>query len=84
MPFNEIGEELYSYRDAVYGPTWSQHVCLKSGIEIECGFANKNWAKLNPIDEGTRKIVSDEFRILYDPIDLYTRLKQVVEQESYR
>jgi uncharacterized protein len=62
------------WRDEEYGPVWSRRVWLASGDEIELSFAPLSWADVSPIDPGTRKVVSDGCRILYDPDGLLQRL----------
>jgi uncharacterized protein len=54
-------------RFAQYGVVWSDHVRLNNGLEIEFGFAPLSWAGARPLDSGTRQIISDACRILYDP-----------------
>lgn len=67
LPFSKIQDSMKSFRDEIYGVTWSRHVFLESGIEIEFGFANKSRTDIDNLDEGTRKVVSDGYKILYDP-----------------
>lgn len=40
------------------------------GLEIEVGIGIPEWASLDPIDPGTRKVVTDGLRPLHDPDDL--------------
>lgn len=75
--FSKIQESVKSFRDEVYGVTWSRHVLLKSGIEIEFGFANTSWADSDNLDDGTKKVVSDGYKILYDPQQI---LKNLIEK----
>jgi predicted nucleotidyltransferase len=78
--FHKIQDSLKSYRDEIYGVTWSRHVILESEVEIEFGFADKSWANINNLDEGTRKVVSDGYRILYDPSKLLEKLEDKVSK----
>jgi len=38
-----------------------------SGLEVELGVGNPDWASVDPVDPGTRKVVTDGARILHDP-----------------
>ena len=67
LDFKEINDGIDTYKDVVYGQVWSRHVFLNSKIEIEFSFADRSWADTENMDEGTRKVVSDGFRIIYDP-----------------
>lgn len=73
-----FGEELESYQDANYGPTWSRHVRFSEGSEIEFRFAPLSWADTSPLDPGTRKVVEDGYRIIYDPELILNRLVEKV------
>lgn len=63
----EIGMERY-------GPTRSVRVFYENGLEVEFGIAEVSWAKV-PLDSGTRRVISDGIRILYDPIGLLEEAK---------
>ncbi|MFH9554108.1 nucleotidyltransferase domain-containing protein [Streptomyces sp. NPDC017435] len=41
-----------------------------SGLEIEMGIASSDWARTDPLDPGTRRVVTDGARPLYDPAGL--------------
>ena len=58
----EIGTERY-------GPTRSVRVFYEGGLEVEFGIAEVSWATV-PLDSGTRRVIADGIRILYDPIGL--------------
>ncbi|SEP85711.1 Predicted nucleotidyltransferase [Streptomyces sp. yr375] len=38
-----------------------------SGLEVEVGVGSPDWARTDPLDAGTRKVVTDGARPLYDP-----------------
>ena len=78
FPFHKIQDSIKSFRDEIYGVTWSRHVFLGSGIEIEFGFADKSWADIDHLDKGTRKVVTDGYKILYDPSKLLKKLVKKV------
>jgi hypothetical protein len=51
-----------------------RRVRLNSGLEIEFGFTRPAWAAVAPVDAGTRRVVSDGMRPLYDPVGLLAKL----------
>jgi len=63
----EIGTERY-------GRTCSVRVFYENGLEVEFGIAEISWAKI-PLDSGTRRVISDGIRILYDPIGFLEEAK---------
>jgi hypothetical protein len=63
------------WRDEDYGALWSRRVWVAEGDgEIEFGFAAVAWGAVDPIDAGTRRVVGDGCRILYDPGGVLGRL----------
>ena len=74
IDFNKVQDNLLRFEDKKYGSVWSRHVFLESGVEIEFSFADKSWANIDPVDSGTQKVVSDGYRILYDPHQILSRL----------
>lgn len=76
--FGKINEKLAYYKDEIYGSVWSRHVFLESKAEIEFSFADRSWADINKLDDGTRKVVSDGFEILYDPQKILSKLVKKV------
>ena len=67
LNFSQMNDQIAFYKDQEYGRVWSRHVFLKSGIEIEFSFTDESWADINNLDSGTKKVVSDGYKILYDP-----------------
>jgi hypothetical protein len=56
------------WQDEDYGVLWSRRLWLERvRFEVEIGFVRPSWAELNPLDPGTRRVVADGCRILYDP-----------------
>ena len=37
------------------------------GLEVEIGIADTSWAAVDPVDEGTARVVADGFVVLHDP-----------------
>ena len=50
------------------GMLTERRVRLDSGLEIEFGFTRPAWSAVDPVDAGTRRVVSDGMRPLYDPV----------------
>ncbi|MFF2206346.1 nucleotidyltransferase domain-containing protein [Streptomyces sp. NPDC058145] len=38
-----------------------------SGLEVEMGIGSPSWAKVDPVDPGTHRVVTDGARSLHDP-----------------
>ena len=72
--FHKINDKIDYFTDEVYGRVWSRHVFLESKIEIEFSFADRSWADIKIIDEGTKKVVGDGYVILYDPHEILNNL----------
>ena len=83
LDFGKINEKVESFGDEVYGQVWSRRVSLIGKIEIEFSFAEKTWADTKNLDEGTYKVVSEGFNIIFDPQLILKRLveKVVIEME---
>ncbi|MFI7604411.1 nucleotidyltransferase domain-containing protein [Micromonospora sp. NPDC049366] len=54
-------------RSARWGPVREIRVRRASGLDVEVGIAPLSWADTDPVDPGTRRVVSDGHRILHDP-----------------
>jgi hypothetical protein len=57
-----------------WGPMTERRVELASGLHVEFGFVPLSWAGTDPPDVGTARVVSDGFRILFDPDGVLHRL----------
>ena len=73
-----------AHRDASYGVAWSRHARLDNGLEVEFTFAPISWADTNRIDAGTRRVVKDGCRILYDPDAMLSALIMLVADDAPR
>jgi ribosomal protein S18 acetylase RimI-like enzyme len=62
------------YQDAQYGACTSRHVRLENTLKVEFGFVRSSWANCAPIDRGTKQVISDGCRVLYDPDKALTNL----------
>jgi predicted nucleotidyltransferase len=50
-----------------------------SGLETEIGLGTPRWASTDPVDPGTRRVVTDGSRILHDPHGLLAALREACE-----
>ena len=60
-----------------WGRAQSLRVFYKDKLEIEYCFAHPEWAE-SPVDPGTRQVVSDGMKILFDPRGILARLQREV------
>ncbi len=67
--FGEVG----SIAEEDWGRVTSLRVFYRDGPEVEFGLTDPGWADAPP-DEGTRRVVMDGLRLLYDPDGCYARL----------
>jgi predicted nucleotidyltransferase len=64
-------------RTQQWGPLMTERRLLReSGLEVEVGLVTKSWASTDPVDEGTRAVVLDGMRVLYDPERILTNFQQ--------
>ena len=68
--WRRVGASPVETRFVQYGVVWSNHVQLENGLEVEFGFVPLSWAGARPLDLGTRRVISEGCRILYDPDSL--------------
>ncbi|MEV6812364.1 nucleotidyltransferase domain-containing protein [Micromonospora sp. NPDC051296] len=61
-------------RLAEWGLLQEVRVRRPSGFEVEMGIVPPSWADTDPVDPGTRRVVSDGHRIRYDPAGLLAAL----------
>lgn len=54
----------------------------KNGDVYEFNFASPEWAAVNPIDEGTRRVVAGGMKILYDPHGVLEKLQRAILSEQ--
>lgn len=86
---NEIDwgdRRIESWKDKDYGAVWSRHVHLNTSdagyTEVELSFGQMNWASIDPLDPGTRRVVRDGCYVLYDSEEKLTRLLRFVSEQS--
>jgi predicted nucleotidyltransferase len=71
--FMQIRPNARFVRAANWGPVRERRFRLRSGLLVELNIATESWADV-PLDEGTRRVLADGHRILYDtgPLDVAT------------
>jgi len=73
--FGEV-EEL---RKEDYGLMQSRRVFYANDFEVEFGITTPEWAKKDPVDDGTKKVISDGIKILYDKNGVLGKLLTVLK-----
>lgn len=58
-----------------WGAIAERRLRLPDGLEIEVDIGQPIWASVDPLDPGTRKVVTDGMRLVYDPDGLLERLQ---------
>lgn len=56
-----------AFQDEDWGRLRSRRVHYATGLEVEFGFAGDDWADTHPVDPGTKHVVAEGLRRLYDP-----------------
>ncbi|MEW2622385.1 nucleotidyltransferase domain-containing protein [Streptomyces sp. NPDC048106] len=54
-------------RTRAWGPVTERRHTLAPGLEVEFGISTPRWARTDPVDPGTRRVVTDGALPLYDP-----------------
>ena len=57
-----------------WGPLREVRVRRPSGLEVELGVVPVSWADTDPVDPGTRRVVTDGHRIVHDPAGVLAAL----------
>lgn len=77
-----VGQEGKVIRTQDWGPLTERRVVLRSGFEIEFGFAAPSWASTKPLDAGTAHVVRDGCLPLHDPSNAFGLLVAAVRASS--
>jgi uncharacterized protein len=64
--WSSIGLAIREFDDSSYGAAWSRRIITIPQTEIEMTFGGLDWASVDPIDGGTKRVVIDGFRVLAD------------------
>jgi predicted nucleotidyltransferase len=57
-----------------WGAIVERRLLLQSGLEVEVGVGRPSWAHTEPVDPGTRRVVRDGLRPIFDPTGLLAAL----------
>jgi predicted nucleotidyltransferase len=57
-----------------WGAIIERRLLLPSGLEVEVGVGLPSWAGTAPVDPGTRRVVREGLRVVYDPHGLLAAL----------
>ncbi|MFD7135626.1 nucleotidyltransferase domain-containing protein [Streptomyces sp. NPDC059894] len=61
-------------RVEAWGPVTEWRQVTASGLEVEVNIGSPDWARTDPVDAGTRRVVRDGARVLLDPAGMLGRL----------
>jgi hypothetical protein len=61
----EIGD-WRPVRTQRWGAVTERRLAVTNGLEVELGVTSPAWASTDPLDAGTRRVISDGARILLD------------------
>jgi len=73
--------EIERCRNETWGAVRTIRATYKTGPEIEYNFSAPSWAAI-PVDAGTRRVVNDGMKILFDPIGILDALRNAVFAEG--
>jgi predicted nucleotidyltransferase len=71
--FGEIGRS----QNETWGVVETVRAFYRTGLEIEYNFAAPSWAAL-PVDSGTRRVVNDGIKVVFDPKRKFDALKKAL------
>ncbi|PWU55899.1 hypothetical protein DLE60_27165 [Micromonospora globispora] len=74
-----LGGEVVRLAD--WGPLREVRVRRPSGLEVEMGVVPVSWADTDPVDSGTRRVISDGHRAVHDPAGVLARLSAACEHQ---
>ncbi|MGN9789666.1 nucleotidyltransferase domain-containing protein [Streptomyces sp. OZ13] len=66
-----LGEPI---RAQSWGAITERRCSTASGLEVEMGIGSPAWARTDPVDPGTRRVVTDGARLLHDPAGILAGL----------
>src|ERR1043165_3016811 len=72
--------EIERSQNETWGPVETVRAFYRTGLEIEYGFASPSWADV-PIDAGTRRVVTEGMKILFDPRQKFHTLLKTLGAE---
>src|SRR5690349_11438868 len=67
-----------------WGAVTERRFVSASGLEVEINVGPAGWADTEPVDSGTRRVVTDGARVLHDPSGLLAALVDVCRHPQER
>ncbi|MGY0071658.1 nucleotidyltransferase domain-containing protein [Streptomyces sp. QTS137] len=67
----KLGELI---RTQSWGPVTERRCSTASGLEVELSIGPPTWAKTDPVDRGTHRVVTDGAQVLHDPAGILADL----------
>ena len=64
--------EIIKHQYEDYGLVTSIRVWYRRGLEVEYGITDARWAAM-PLDAGTRRVIADGMRVLFERVELLSR-----------
>lgn len=61
-----------------WGAVQTKRVFYTNGLEAEFNFATSSWANTHPVEDGTRRVVTDGMHILYDRDGILHTLRDAI------
>ncbi|MFD7439534.1 nucleotidyltransferase domain-containing protein [Streptomyces sp. NPDC059861] len=61
-------------RTRLWGAITERRYATASGLEVELCIGSPTWAKTNPVDRGTHRVVTDGAHVLHDPAGILAAL----------
>lgn len=58
--------EVKELKKEDYKLVQARRVLYQNGLEVEYGITTSEWAKTDPVDPGTKRVITDGLKILYD------------------
>jgi predicted nucleotidyltransferase len=80
--FTAFGPDAELIRCRRFGAITERRLRLPDGLVVEVGIGAPSWAATDPVDEGTRRVVHDGFRPVYDPAAMLERLIERVSRKA--
>jgi predicted nucleotidyltransferase len=65
-----------------WGSITERRFIRASGLQVELGVGKPEWASTTPVDDGTRRVVLDGMRAIYDPTRLLAGLRDACERPA--
>jgi hypothetical protein len=74
--------QVTQVQDEDWGLVQSRRVFYADGLEVEFGITTPQWANTDPVDDGTRRVISDGARVVYDPGGILASLIQLISGKT--